>query len=71
MDLIHDEHEQIRCKNSKMCSKAGTKVIMTDVNKGNNKTDFVLSSRAFRAMALTGKDLQLLKLGVVDVEHKR
>ncbi|CAO2815712.1 unnamed protein product [Amaranthus hypochondriacus] len=62
---------QIRCKNSKMCSKAGTKVIMTDVNKGNNNTDFVLSSRAFRAMALTGKDLQLLKLGLVDVEYKR
>ncbi|XP_021743128.1 expansin-like A2 [Chenopodium quinoa] len=62
---------QIRCKNSGMCSKAGTKVIMTDVNKSNNSSDFVLSSRALRAMALHGKDQQILKLGVVDVEYKR
>ncbi|XP_010690270.2 expansin-like A2 [Beta vulgaris subsp. vulgaris] len=62
---------QIRCKNSAICSKAGTKVIMTDVNKSNNRTDFVLSSRAFKAMALPGKDLQVLKLGLVDVEYKR
>uniref|UniRef100_A0A803NDU3 Uncharacterized protein n=1 Tax=Chenopodium quinoa TaxID=63459 RepID=A0A803NDU3_CHEQI len=61
---------QIRCKNSGMCSKAGTKVIMTDVNKSNNSSDFVLSSRALRAMALHGKDQQILKLGVVDVEYK-
>lgn len=44
---------------------------MTDVNKSNNRTDFVLSSRAFKAMALPGKDLQVLKLGLVDVEYKR
>lgn len=61
---------QIRCKNSDMCSKAGTKVILTDMNKSNN-TDLVLSSKAFRAMALPGKDLQVLKLGTVDVEYRR
>lgn len=44
---------------------------MSDVNKSNNSTDFVLSSRALRAMALHGKDQQILKLGVVDVEYKR
>lgn len=62
---------QIRCKNSGMCSKAGTKVVLTDVNDKDNSTDFVLSSRALRAMALPGKDLQLIKLGLVDVEYKR
>ncbi|KAH9604888.1 hypothetical protein KSS87_013650 [Heliosperma pusillum] len=61
---------QIRCKNSDMCNKAGIKVVLTDINK-SNKTDFVLSSRAFRAMALPGKDLQVLKLGALDVEYKR
>ena len=44
---------------------------MTDVNKGNNSTDFVLSSRAFRSMALPGKDLHILKLPLVDIEYKR
>ncbi|CAO2813677.1 unnamed protein product [Amaranthus hypochondriacus] len=62
---------QIRCKNSGICNKAGTKVIMTDVNKGNNSTDFVLSSRAFRSMALPGKDLHILKLPLLDIEYKR
>ncbi|KAK9690646.1 hypothetical protein RND81_09G143100 [Saponaria officinalis] len=61
---------QIRCKNNAMCTKSGIKVVMTDINK-NNKTDFVLSSRAFKAMALPGKDLQVLKLGSLDVEYKR
>ncbi|KAK9666702.1 hypothetical protein RND81_14G204900 [Saponaria officinalis] len=61
---------QIRCKNSEMCSKAGIKVMLTGINK-SNKTDFMMSSRAFRAMALPGKDLQVLKLGSLDVEYKR
>jgi hypothetical protein len=61
---------QIRCKNPRVCSSKGTKVIVTDMNY-NNKTDFVLSSRAFREMANQGKDQDLLKLGIVDVEYKR
>ncbi|RZC55017.1 hypothetical protein C5167_013874 [Papaver somniferum] len=61
---------QIRCKNQKICSNGGTKVILTDLNH-NNKTDFVLSNRAFRAMANDGMSHDLLKLGIVDVEYKR
>ncbi|MCL7025066.1 hypothetical protein MKW94_020001 [Papaver nudicaule] len=61
---------QIRCKNQKICSSGGTKVIITDLNH-KNKTDFVLSNRAFRAMAVDGKSRDLLKLRVVDVEYKR
>ncbi|GMN71719.1 hypothetical protein TIFTF001_055180 [Ficus carica] len=33
--------------------------------------DFVLSSRAFRALAKKGLDQDVLKLGIVDVEYKR
>ncbi|KAL9238459.1 hypothetical protein vseg_012876 [Gypsophila vaccaria] len=64
---------QIRCKNNEMCSKSGIKVVMTDINNKNNETDLVLSSRAFKAMALPGKALQVLSLGVsaLDVEYKR
>ncbi|GLT96865.1 hypothetical protein SLE2022_144590 [Rubroshorea leprosula] len=61
---------QIRCKNTTMCRSKGTRVILTDLNH-NNQTDFVLSSRAFRAMANSGFDKEILKLGIVDVEYKR
>lgn len=61
---------QIRCKNTTLCSRAGTTVILTDLNR-NNQTDFVLSSRAFTAMANKGMGQQILKLGLVDVEYKR
>ncbi|KAJ9189467.1 hypothetical protein P3X46_000756 [Hevea brasiliensis] len=61
---------QIRCKNKALCSSKGIKVIMTDLNR-NNQTDFVLSSRAFMAMANQGMGQNILKLGIVDVEYKR
>ncbi|XP_058213873.1 expansin-like A2 [Rhododendron vialii] len=61
---------QIRCKNAALCTKQGTKVVVTDLNK-NNQTDFVLSSRAFMGMANKGMGQDILKLGLVDVEYKR
>ncbi|XVE67252.1 hypothetical protein DITRI_Ditri08aG0145500 [Diplodiscus trichospermus] len=61
---------QIRCKDSKLCSSKGTRVTLTDLNH-NNQTDFVLSSRAFMAMANQGMGQDILKLGIVDVEYKR
>ncbi|XP_021773664.1 expansin-like A1 [Chenopodium quinoa] len=63
---------QIRCNNSAICSTKGTKIVVTDVHTDKTKsTQFVLSSRAFRAMALPGKDRQLLHVGIADVEYKR
>ncbi|XP_014494454.1 expansin-like A2 [Vigna radiata var. radiata] len=61
---------QIRCKNPSVCSKLGTTVVLTDLNR-NNQTDFVLSSRAFSGMAQKGKGEEILKLGIVDIEYKR
>lgn len=61
---------QIRCKNTTLCSSRGTRVIVTDLNS-NNQTDFVLSSRAFMAMAKEGKGQDVLKHGILDVEYKR
>ncbi|KAK6806003.1 hypothetical protein RDI58_003788 [Solanum bulbocastanum] len=61
---------QIRCKDPKICSKHGTTVMVTDLNT-NNQTDFVISSRAFMAMAIEGKAKDVLKLGIADVEYKR
>ncbi|CAM8904445.1 unnamed protein product [Rhodiola kirilowii] len=61
---------QIRCNDSKICSKTGTKIVVTDLNK-SNETDFVLSSRAFRAMAIAGMDRDLVRMGIADVEYRR
>ncbi|CAI0469049.1 unnamed protein product [Linum tenue] len=61
---------QIRCKKPGLCSSRGTTVMVTDLNTSNT-TDFVLSSRAFMAMASEGKASDVLKLGIADVEYKR
>nr|AFK46747.1 unknown [Lotus japonicus] len=61
---------QLRCKNPALCKKEGARVVLTDLNP-NNQTEFVLSSRAFVAMAQDGKGQQILKLGIVDIEYKR
>lgn len=63
-------HLQIRCKNPKVCNEQGTKIIVTDLNLTNH-TDFVLSARAFGAMARQGMDRDIFKLGILDVEYKR
>lgn len=61
---------QIRCKNTGLCSRGGTRVILTDLNH-DNQTDLVLSSKAFMAMANKGMGPDVLKLGIADVEYKR
>lgn len=45
-------------------------MVVTDLNN-SNRTDFVVSSRAFAAMANKGMSQQILKLGIVDVEYRR
>lgn len=61
---------QLRCQSTTLCNRQGTEVIITDLNQ-NNHTGFVLSRRAFRAMAYKGMDRGLLKLRLVNVEYKR
>ncbi|XP_057526670.1 expansin-like A3 [Amaranthus tricolor] len=64
---------QIRCNKTGVCKGTGTTFVVTDsqTDDQNITTDFVLSNRAFRAMALPGMDKQLLHLGIADVEYKR
>ncbi|MBA0550605.1 hypothetical protein Golob_021540, partial [Gossypium lobatum] len=50
---------EIRCKNSSVCSSEGT-----DFNH-NNQMDFVLSRRAFMAMAMEGIGQHIFKLGIL------
>lgn len=61
---------RIKCKNPKLCSKQGTRVVVTDLNT-SNQTDFVLSSNAFKAMANKAMGDTLLKQGLVDVDYRR
>lgn len=61
---------QVRCKNDKICTKEGTKIVVTDRND-NTYTGLVLSQKAFGEMAVSGKDGLLMSYGVVDVEFKR
>ncbi|KAL2924436.1 Expansin-like A1 [Bienertia sinuspersici] len=55
---------------SDLCTKLGTNVMLMDLNT-NTHTNFVLSNKAFKAMAKPGKDRDILKLGIADVEYKR
>ncbi|KAK8626698.1 hypothetical protein V6N13_134331 [Hibiscus sabdariffa] len=60
----------IRCKNPKLCTSTGTKVILTDLNP-HSQADFVLSSKSFMALAYPSMVRDILKHGIVDVEYKR
>ncbi|KAL6011858.1 Expansin [Asimina triloba] len=60
----------VRCKKANLCSTAGVKVILTDLNK-DKPTDLVLSGRAFMSMSLKNMSQELKKAGTVDVEYKR
>lgn len=62
--------KQVRCKNTKICSSGGVKVILTDLNRITD-TDLALNRPAYAAMARYGMAKELKKLGIVDVEYKR
>uniref|UniRef100_A0A0A9DQA4 Expansin-like EG45 domain-containing protein n=1 Tax=Arundo donax TaxID=35708 RepID=A0A0A9DQA4_ARUDO len=61
---------QVRCKDKKLCAASGARVVVTDRAR-TNRTDLVLSSPAFAAMARPGMAGELTKLRTVDVEYKR
>lgn len=61
---------QVRCKDKKLCAAAGARVVVTDRAR-TNRTDLVLSSTAFAAMARPGMAKRLAGLRTVDVEYKR
>ncbi|KAJ4715884.1 Expansin-like [Melia azedarach] len=62
---------RMRCKNKTLCRSQGTTVIVTDQISNGNKTDFVLSRKAYMALAKKGMGKQLLRRGAVDIEYKR
>ncbi|XP_057966368.1 expansin-like A2 [Malania oleifera] len=61
---------QVRCTNKTLCRPGGTTVVLFDRN-ANTQTDLVLSDAAFAALAMEGKDREVLKQGIVDVEYRK
>ncbi|XP_056160616.1 expansin-like B1 isoform X2 [Syzygium oleosum] len=62
---------QVRCTSSKYCSDKGVTVVITDQGSGD-RTDFILSQRAYSQMAQTADAASYLSaLGVVDIEYRR
>ncbi|KAI8530287.1 hypothetical protein RHMOL_Rhmol11G0045000 [Rhododendron molle] len=62
---------QVRCTNSNLCSDKGVTLVITD-HGASDRTDFILSRRAFGQMAQTTDGaVSLLAFGVVDIEYRR
>ncbi|KAK9144693.1 hypothetical protein Sjap_004596 [Stephania japonica] len=60
---------QVKCTIPSLCSK-GAKVVVTDHGEGD-RTDFILSPRAFAKLALPNKVSELKKYGVVDIKYQK
>jgi hypothetical protein len=61
---------QVQCKDKKLCAAAGAKVVVTDRAR-TNRTDLMLSSTAFAAMARPSMAPRLQARRAVNVEYKR
>ncbi|KAF3448245.1 hypothetical protein FNV43_RR08958 [Rhamnella rubrinervis] len=61
---------QVRCTNKQHCSDDGVKIVATDYGEGD-RTDFILSRRAYAKLAHPNSASELFAYGVVDVEYTR
>ncbi|KDP39949.1 hypothetical protein JCGZ_03480 [Jatropha curcas] len=61
---------QVRCKAPNICTDDGVNVVVTDYGEGD-RTDFILSTRAYARLAQPNMVLELFAYGVVDVEYRR
>ncbi|KAG9451691.1 hypothetical protein H6P81_004595 [Aristolochia fimbriata] len=61
---------QVRCTNPELCDQDGLKIVVTDYGEGD-RTDFILSPRAYNKLAAPKASEVLFAFGVVDVEYRR
>ncbi|CAL5429586.1 unnamed protein product [Camellia sinensis] len=61
---------QVRCKIQQLCTKDGVRVVVTDYGEAD-KTDFILSTRAYARLARPNVASKLFAYGVVDIEYRR
>uniref|UniRef100_A0ACD5UMI3 Uncharacterized protein n=1 Tax=Avena sativa TaxID=4498 RepID=A0ACD5UMI3_AVESA len=62
--------KQMRCRDAKVCSNRGVRVVLTDFHT-NNRTDFLLGGPAFVGLAKPGMAQQLRRLGALSIQYKR
>lgn len=60
----------MRCRDAKLCSAGGVRVVVTDFHR-SNRTDFLLAGPAFAALAKPGMAQDLNRLDALPVEYKR
>ncbi|KAF3448249.1 hypothetical protein FNV43_RR08962 [Rhamnella rubrinervis] len=60
---------QVRCTNKQYCSDNGVNIVATDYGEGD-RTDFILSRKAYAKLARPNLASKLFAFGVVDVQYK-
>ena len=63
-------NHQVRCTTPQYCADEGVNIVVTDYGEGD-KTDFILSTRAYAKLARPNVVSQLFSYGVVDIEYRR
>eukprot|EP01018_Ginkgo_biloba_P023060 Gb_29322 [translate_table: standard] len=61
---------QIRCIDPNLCTKTGEKLMVIDFTE-SDQTDFVVTTEIFSNLALPGREHELFRMGIVDIEYKR
>ncbi|TKW34696.1 hypothetical protein SEVIR_2G322800v4 [Setaria viridis] len=61
---------QMRCRDARLCSSRGVRVVLTDFHR-SNRTDFLLGGPAFAGLAKPGVAHELKRLDALSVEYKR
>jgi hypothetical protein len=61
---------QVRCTRAEYCSDEGAKIVVSDYGEGD-RTDFILSPRAYVRLVRPNMAKELLGYGVIDVEFRR
>ncbi|KAH7514260.1 hypothetical protein FEM48_Zijuj11G0069900 [Ziziphus jujuba var. spinosa] len=61
---------QVKCTDTEYCSDDGVNVVVTDSAEGD-RTDFVLSTRAYTKLAKPNLAMEMFDYGAVDIEYRR
>uniref|UniRef100_A0A0A9GFZ1 Expansin-like EG45 domain-containing protein n=1 Tax=Arundo donax TaxID=35708 RepID=A0A0A9GFZ1_ARUDO len=61
---------QMRCRDAKLCSSGGVRVVLTDFHR-SNRTDFLLAGPAFAGLAKPRMAHELKRMDGLSVEYKR
>ena len=63
-------NHQVRCTTPEICADEGVNIVVTDHGEGD-RTDFILSPRAYSKLARPNDVSKLFSYGVVEIEYRR